>query len=80
MVIQEIKKDEECWTWYVWLIDEAKQVLKNQPLWSLHFIHREGNQVAHVMAKYKLSLNDEIIWTEEIPSILIQAVTIELVI
>lgn len=79
-MINVIKKDGDSWSWYGSLIDEAKFELKSHLLWSVHFIRREGNQAAHVMAKLlDLSLLDESDWTEEISSVLTQIVIAEMI-
>lgn len=70
VVINVVKKDEDLWSWYGTLINEAKQKLKSWPLWSMLFTHREGNHAAHIMAKFVLSFYDECIWINEIPSVL----------
>lgn len=49
-------------------IEDAQRVLKSRSLWSIQFVHREGNQVAHILAKNGLLLNDEFVWIEEIPN------------
>lgn len=65
----------------VWgLINDAKQALKVQPYWNLNFIHMEGNQVAHLLAKYQLLLSKEQGWIENFPNVITQAIIAETII
>lgn len=57
-IVQAIKK-EECCILYGTLVEEAKQVLKANGQWSIHFTPREGNRVAHASAKCGLSSVEE---------------------
>lgn len=61
MIINVIKKKEACMAWYGDLIEEAKFLL-NFREWSIIFTHREGNGVAHVLAKQCLFLSQEQVW------------------
>lgn len=70
LVVNAVKKDIDCCSWFGTLINKAKLDLKTWPLWNLLFTQWEGNHTAHVMAKFDLSLDDECIWINEIPSIL----------
>lgn len=67
---------EACLSWYGELIKDANQILKTCPLWCIQFIHKEGNQLAHVLAKN--GLNSEIgdkLWLNDYPAILQKFVT-----
>lgn len=50
-------------------MEEAKQLLKHQALWSLSFAHREANAAAHFLAKLSLNLNEKTVWIEKYPSV-----------
>lgn len=50
-IVNAINSPEICLAWYSELVEEAKDFLIHNPLWTVSFIHRERNQVAHVMAK-----------------------------
>lgn len=45
-LVTAINSEADCDAWYGHLIEEAKIFLKNQPYWSVSFVHREGNQAA----------------------------------
>lgn len=60
-LIQAINNKEQCGAWYGNLVEDAKQVLQNIAPWIIKFVHREANNVAHVLAKFGLSLYEETI-------------------
>lgn len=61
------------------LIEDAKYILQNHPQWStLSFVHREGNSVACALARYGLSLAQELVWIEDIQNVLIPIVILDL--
>lgn len=49
VVIDVILKNEECSTWYGTIIDDVKSFLT---ICSLGTVHRERNDVAHLLAKF----------------------------
>lgn len=77
VLIKAINSKEQCWAWYGNLVEDAKQILKNR-LWGIKFVHREGNNAAHVLAKFGLSLYEETIWMEEVPLVISQIVPYEI--
>lgn len=59
---------EENSAWYGALIEDAKALLQQNPLWKLSFIHKKGNQVAHEMEKIGLeSILLERLWFYDFP-------------
>ncbi|XP_042972177.1 uncharacterized protein LOC122304128 [Carya illinoinensis] len=50
------------------LIEDIRFVLANRPDWSIQFAYRELNNVAHVLAKEALSLEEKKVWIEEVPA------------
>lgn len=59
----------------VWELDRrCKNLVKTKPLWSINSVHREGNLIAHVLAKHSLCLTEEIVWIEEVPNVIIPVV------
>lgn len=73
--MKAVYKTEISSAWYGELIEDAKLVLKNHPLWRVHFIHREGNQVANVMAKLELDSKPvERLWLHNFLCIMLQTV------
>lgn len=77
-IVKAIHKEYKYRAWFRILIEEAKHLLKTNRSWSVHFIHREGNHVVHMLTKHGFSFVDELVWIEEIPSILTSIVTSEL--
>lgn len=79
IVVQAIRKEEEYCAWFGTMIEEAKQVFKANGLWSMNFIHKEGNRAAHTLDKFGFSFIDDNVKIEEISSVLIPIVTSELI-
>lgn len=59
VIIDVVLRAEECCTWYGTKIEDAKLFLKQCPSWSLGFIHRGRNQVAHLIPKFDRSIIEE---------------------
>lgn len=74
MLIHAIKDTEECYVRYGNIVEDIKQLLKGSSSWSISFIHREGNQIAHCLAKKGLSLTSEVIWLEEFHDVISHSV------
>lgn len=55
-IINVVRSDEECQAWYGGIIEDVKATLNCRTGWSRNFVYREGNQVAHSLAKLGLSL------------------------
>lgn len=72
IVVNSVNSQESCLAWYGNLIEDAKLLLKHNPLWTVSFIHREGNQAAHDMAKIGLdSSSTEITWFFDFPCMIL---------
>ncbi|KAF5470020.1 hypothetical protein F2P56_010573 [Juglans regia] len=68
MVIKAVQSEEQCLAWYGQLVEGLQQVVTAYPDWSLSFNPREGNYVAHQLAKLALLLQEaERIWVEDCP-------------
>lgn len=59
VVIYAILKNEECSILYGSIINDVKSYLTSGPPCSLDFVHRERNNVAHLLARFGLSLVEE---------------------
>lgn len=73
-VIDIILQKDKCNTQFGSLMEDLEYLLQRQPLWSLHFIHREGNNAAHRLAKLCLTLDEERVWIEEFPPVISTAI------
>lgn len=71
VLIKAVNGEEACGTWYRILKEDVKLVLKYRSLWTITFIHREGNMFAHVLAKHGLLLSNEAIWVVEPSNVII---------
>lgn len=69
-LIQAINTGENCEAWYDNLVEDPKQIIKNRIYWSVNFVHREANNITHVLAKFGLSLLEETLWMEDFPTII----------
>ncbi|KAF5478245.1 hypothetical protein F2P56_004821 [Juglans regia] len=56
---------------------DIKEVLSHRPSWSVHSIFREGNNVAHMLAKRAMQRGEESFWMKEIPSEFVSIVEME---
>lgn len=65
-------------SWYGTLVENAKQVLRNKGTWFVGFVYREGNETAHLLAKYGLYLNVEFVWLKDPPIVISNAVTTDI--
>lgn len=75
VLINAINGEEDFWTWYGELVDDARRVLKGLHEWSLNFFHRDGNQCVHELAKLGLITTEELVWIEDCPNFIIPFVT-----
>lgn len=49
-------------------------MLKSKLLWFVSFVHREGNKATHFLARFGLSLSEDLVWMEDVPSVISQIV------
>ena len=66
--IQALQGDQEVWCSASMFLFEAKLGLINFARWEVSHVRRDGNVVAHILAKNALSISDCIITIEEYPS------------
>ncbi|XP_042979954.1 uncharacterized protein LOC122310138 [Carya illinoinensis] len=69
-VIKKVNNVEEDLSWMGHIIEDVKIVVKGRKDWKVRFIPREGNNVAHLLAKHALTLDGEVIWIEEGPNVI----------
>lgn len=53
MIVNVVQSKEVNYSWYGELIEDLKLDLRERPNCRLSFIHREGNRVAHSLAKLR---------------------------
>ncbi|XP_041009471.1 probable inactive receptor kinase At5g53320 [Juglans microcarpa x Juglans regia] len=51
IVINAVKEDVACWAWYGQVVEDVKSSLKELLHWEIQFVRREGNMIAHSLAK-----------------------------
>jgi ribonuclease HI len=67
-VINALSHSTDYWGRYRHLVDDAKLLLNRACQWKATHVKRTGNEVAHRLAKYALTCNEELIWHFECPS------------
>ncbi|KAF5464563.1 hypothetical protein F2P56_014634 [Juglans regia] len=72
-IIQRINKVGEDQSWMGYIINDIKQVLHQKEGWSVCYVPREGNYVAHLLAKHALLCGEERVWIEGGPSVICNA-------
>lgn len=61
-------KNEETWLGsYGHVLQDAKQKLRQCMEWKVTHVHRQGDSVAHCLAKLALNVQHEILWTDNFP-------------
>ncbi|KAF5481803.1 hypothetical protein F2P56_002425 [Juglans regia] len=73
-VINRINKDVEDQSSMGHILEDIKQFFKGKREWNVRFVPRDGNRVAHLLAKHALVLGEEKIWIEEGPYVICNAV------
>lgn len=73
LVINGVNNVEEDYSWMGHIIEDIKIFLKGRKEWRVRYIPREGNNVAHLLAKHALSLEEEKIWIEGVPFVITSA-------
>jgi hypothetical protein len=62
---------------YGYVIQDANSILGSCQIWSVSHTYREGNGVAHNLAKLALSLGQDVLWTENFPDCILDLVLAE---
>lgn len=77
VVIDFVLKNENCSNWCGTLIDDVTSFLTSRPIWSLDFVHREMNNIAHLLAKFGLSLDEKRVWRQDHSTVITSIVLVE---
>ncbi|XP_042983215.1 uncharacterized protein LOC122312624 [Carya illinoinensis] len=64
-VIQAVQHKDESWSPTGLVIRDIKIVLSKVQTWSIHYISRKFNVIAHALAKFALTCSEEHIFMEE---------------
>lgn len=51
VVIKAVQQESSDWSWYSNLIDDLKAYFRDRPDWFISFVPKEGNKLAHALAK-----------------------------
>ncbi|XP_041017915.1 uncharacterized protein LOC121260135 [Juglans microcarpa x Juglans regia] len=66
-VINSLRRDKEGCNSATMFVCEAKQLLENFAKWEVSHVRRNGNSIAHLLAKDALSNYDHIVTLEDLP-------------
>ncbi|XP_042950227.1 uncharacterized protein LOC122282332 [Carya illinoinensis] len=64
-IVNAVNNIDENWAWYGQLIEDLRSMFSGVSIWKLQHIYREGNKVAHSLAKKAIGLDEELVWTED---------------
>lgn len=67
MVVKATNTKEKIWTEYGNIIDGTKRLLFGSSHWSVKFIYREANNIAHKLAKLAFTFSKEKVRIEDGP-------------
>ena len=59
------------------MINDAKVLLNSLPEWQACHTKRTANVVAHLLAKHRLTVDEERIWKTDFPDFLIDIVSLD---
>ncbi|XP_042962682.1 uncharacterized protein LOC122296954 [Carya illinoinensis] len=64
-VVKAVNNPESSWEWHGQVVEDIKKVLRNRISWKVIHAYRESNYVAHFLAKFSFTVNEDRIWMEE---------------
>ncbi|KAF5482155.1 hypothetical protein F2P56_002746 [Juglans regia] len=67
VVVKAVHSEEENLSSIGHVIEDVKIVLKERRAWRVQHVQREGNKVAHLLAKNSFKFDQEMIWVEQCP-------------
>ncbi|XP_040987788.1 uncharacterized protein LOC121235507 [Juglans microcarpa x Juglans regia] len=76
-VIDAVSSGEKDDSSYGHLVENLQQKLNFYSRWEVAFIHREGNEVAHQLAKLALYGDNDMYWVEECPEAITDQLSID---
>jgi hypothetical protein len=77
-IILAIGNSEEADSIHGNLLIETRQMLESLPSWRVSHVRREGNMVAHLLAKFALTQQSQRVWLNSCPSMLVSAVSADI--
>jgi hypothetical protein len=77
-IILALEKTEDADSIHGFLLEETRQILESLPSWRVSHVRREGNTVAHLLAKFALSQQSQRVWLNSCPSMLVNAVNADI--
>ena len=76
---KSLREDASSLTPFGLLIDDVKSLANSFDELSYSYTKREGNQVAHGLAKYAKSITDFVVWMEDVPPQLLSILQTDLI-
>ncbi|XP_042964706.1 uncharacterized protein LOC122298928 [Carya illinoinensis] len=74
VVVKDTNGNVDIWADYDIIIEDTRRLMKDNMSWSVNFIHREANNVAHSLGKMALTCAKQIVWIKEGPSQIMSSV------
>jgi hypothetical protein len=66
--VVNVLRTNEIWLGrYGHIVQDARDMLRQCQEWQINHVHRQGNSVAHGLAKLALNIQQEMLWTENFP-------------
>jgi hypothetical protein len=65
--VNALLKDEDCWSLYGQVINDARVKLNGLGEWEIVHVRREANVVAHNLARLALTMDEDRLWREDFP-------------
>jgi hypothetical protein len=76
-VVDAVNLGEADKSWLGHLIEDIKKELNSLACWRMSFVRREGNHVAHMLAKYAVLNNLTETWRVEVPACIHDQIALE---
>jgi hypothetical protein len=65
--VNALNSHTPCWRTCGSTVEDTRDRLLQLHTWSVQYVRREANQVAHFLTKHALSVNQDVVWKEECP-------------
>ncbi|XP_042974604.1 uncharacterized protein LOC122306236 [Carya illinoinensis] len=71
VVILVVNGDEDACFNFSPIVEDIRFYLSNRPNWSIQFVPKANNMVAHSLAKKAIVMEEERVWIEEVPDFIV---------
>ncbi|XP_062167043.1 uncharacterized protein LOC133873342 [Alnus glutinosa] len=74
-IVEAIRNSAKTANRFGGIIRETRQILESFGSWRISLVRREGNRVAHLLAKFAVANQSHYVWFNVCPSFLVNVVT-----